>query len=125
MDNIRIVYRILKMLEVSMDNEEFDERCISPETLHITEQRLLSILRMLLMAGLIEGIAVDVDSAGHFMVSKGRPRLTLKGLEYLNENSLMQRAMKMAKGIKDSVPGLYSHIFFTISFMRWFFYTHF
>ena len=106
MDNIRIIYRILKMLEVSMDNEEFDERCISPETLHITEQRLLSILRMLLMAGLIEGIAVDVDSAGHFMVSKGRPRLALKGLEYLNENSLMQRAMKMAKGIKDSVPGL-------------------
>ena len=51
MDNIRIIYRILKMLEVSMDNEEFDERCISPETLHITEQRLLSILRMLLMAG--------------------------------------------------------------------------
>lgn len=35
MDNIRIIYRILKMLEVSMDNEEFDERCISPETLHI------------------------------------------------------------------------------------------
>lgn len=53
---------------------------------------------MLLQAGLIEGIAVDTDAAGNFMVSKGRPRLTLKGLEYLNESSLMQRAMKMAKG---------------------------
>lgn len=40
------------------------------------------------------------------MVSESRPRLTLKGLEYLNENSLMQRAMKMAKGIKDSIPGI-------------------
>lgn len=106
MDNIRIIYRILKILETSMNSEEFDERYLSPTTLHITEQRLLSILRMLLMAGLIEGIAIDVDSAGHFMVSKGRPRLTLRGLEYLNENSLMQRAMRMAKGIEDSVSGL-------------------
>lgn len=105
MDNIRIIYRILKALEASMDYEEFDERMISPEKLKISEERRLSILRMLLQAGLIEGIAINTDAAGHFLVSKGRPRLTLKGLEYLNENSLMQRAMRMAKGIKDRVPG--------------------
>lgn len=106
MDNIRVIYRILKALEASMDYEEFDERLISAETLQISEERLLSILRMLLQAGLIEGIAINTDAAGHFLVNKGRPRLTLKGLEYLNENSLMQRAMRMAKGIKDSIPGL-------------------
>lgn len=106
MDNIRIIYRILKALESSMDAEEFDERMIAPETLHISESRLLSILRMLLLAGLIEGIAIDTDATGHFLVSKGRPRLTLKGIEYLNENSLMKRAMKMAKGIKESVHGM-------------------
>lgn len=106
MDNIRVIYRILKALEASMDYEEFDERLISAETLQISEERLLSILRMLLQAGLIEGIAINTDAAGHFLVSKGRLRLTLKGLEYLNENSLMQRAMRMAKGIKDSIPGL-------------------
>ena len=106
MDSIQIIYRILKTLEASMDTEAFDARSISPETLGITRARLLSLLRILLQAGLIEGIAVDTDAAGNFLVSKGRPRLTLKGLEYLNENSLMQRAMKMAKGIKDCVPGI-------------------
>lgn len=105
MDNIRIIYRILKTLEASMDAEEFDRRSIAADTLHVSEQRLLSLLRMLVEAGLIEGIYIDVDVAGNFMVSESRPRLTLKGLEYLNENSLMQRAMKMAKGIKDSIPG--------------------
>lgn len=106
MDNIRIIYRILSVLEASMDIEAFDERSISTETLGITWARLLSLLRMLFQAGLIEGISVDTDAAGNFLVSKGRPRITLKGLEYLNENSLMQRAMRMAKGIKDYVPGI-------------------
>lgn len=106
MDNIRIIYRILKTLETSMDAEEFDRRSIAADTLHVSEQRLLSLLRMLVEAGLIEGIYIDVDAAGNFMVSESRPRLTLTGLEYLNENSLMQRAMKMAKGIKDSIPGI-------------------
>ena len=106
MDNVRIIYRILKTLEVSMYAEEFDRRAISAETLRVSEQRLLSILRMLVEAGLIEGVHIDVDAAGNFMVSESRPRLTLKGLEYLNENGLMQRAMKMAKGIKDSIPGI-------------------
>ena len=106
MDNIRIIYRILKALEESMDAEEMDDRIISAEALGVSRPRLLSILRMLLQAGLIEGIAVETDVAGNFLVSKGRPRLTLKGLEYLNEHSLMQRAMKMAKGIKDCIPGI-------------------
>lgn len=106
MDNVKIIYRILCVLEASMDNEQFNEESISAKTLGISEQRLYSILRMLLQAGLIEGIAVEVDAAGYFLISKGRPRLTLRGLEYLNENSMMQRAMKMAKGIKDCIPGL-------------------
>ena len=106
MDNIRIIYRILKTLEASMDSEEFDYHAISADVLHISEQRWLSILRMLASAGLIEGVYIDIDAAGHLSSSMSRPRLTLKGLEYLSENSLMQRAMKMAKGIKDSIPGL-------------------
>ena len=100
MDNINIIYKILKALEISMDTEEFDERSISADTLHITEMRRLSILRMLLQERIIEGFFVDTDAAGNFLLSKGRPRLTLKGIEYLSENSLMQRAMKTAKGIK-------------------------
>lgn len=83
MDNSRIIYRILSVLEASMDTETFDERSISPETLGITRARLLSLMRMLIQGGLVEGISVDVDTDGHFLVSKGRPRITLKGLDRL------------------------------------------
>lgn len=38
------------------------------------------------------------------MMSIGRLRLTLKGLEYLEENSLMKRAYRAAKGIKELIP---------------------
>ena len=89
-----------------MDAEEFDHRALSADALHILEQRLLSLLRMLAEAGMIGGVYIGIDAAGNFMVSESRPRFTLRGLEYLNENSLMQRAMKMAKGIKNSIPGI-------------------
>ena len=36
MDNIRIVYRILKALEESMDAEEMDDRIISAEPLGVS-----------------------------------------------------------------------------------------
>ena len=33
-----------------------------------------------------------------------RPGITLKGLEYLAENSFMKKAANLAKGIKDIIP---------------------
>ena len=33
-------------------------------------------------------------------------KITLKGLEYLSENSIMQRLYNVAKGIKEVTPGL-------------------
>ena len=83
MDNIRIIYRILSVLETSMDTVTFDERSLSPETLGITRARLLFLLRILIQGGMVEEISVDVDADGRFQVSKGRPRITLKGLDRL------------------------------------------
>lgn len=83
MDNIRIIYRILSVLNSSMDTETFDERSLSPETLGITRVRFLALMRMLIQGGLAEGISVEVDTDGHFLVSKGRPKITLKGLDRL------------------------------------------
>lgn len=59
MNNRWIIFQILSNLEKSMDTETFDERSLSPETMGITCARLLSLLRMLIQEGLIEGISVD------------------------------------------------------------------
>ena len=61
---------------------------------------------MIIDAGYIKGVRVSHDGAGNIYVDQPMPEITLKGIEYLEANTLMQRAMKAAKGIKDSLPGM-------------------
>lgn len=46
------------------------------------------------------------DVTGGTVVDNQGIRITLKGLEYLSENTIMQRMYKTAKGIKEITPGL-------------------
>ena len=39
MDNFKIIYKILKILEQAMDYEEFDYSLISSEQLNVTPER--------------------------------------------------------------------------------------
>ncbi len=105
MDNIAIIYKILKALEESMDYEDFDPRRISAEHLGISEARLLFILKMMKDRNLIEGVTFEEDMTGHLYQNTGRVRITLTGLEYMSENTTMKRVAKTPKGIKDSIPG--------------------
>lgn len=103
MGDFNTIYKILAALKASMDYDEFDCRLISAERLNVSEPRRRELLRMLSQAGYITGI-FDESAAGDVMMSIGRLRLTLKGLEYLEENSLMKRAYRAAKGIKELNP---------------------
>lgn len=106
MDNFKVIYRILKALEASMDCDEFDMDMISHEKLGITQNRWITLMRQLVKSGYIDGIAVSISADGIPTVSVSNPCITLKGLEYLEENSLMQKAARLAKGIKEVIPGL-------------------
>ncbi len=99
MNNFNIIYKILKALEYSMDYDEFDTEAVSAERLKISERRLIEIWAMLVHEGYVSGVSVKYGAQGDIVVSAGRPRITLRGLEYLSENSLMNRAMNLAKGI--------------------------
>lgn len=99
MDNFRIIYRILRYLEKAMDYDEPDLSQISHESLGISHQRWLAIMEMLAAEGYIDGISVKRSADGMTAVSVSAPRITLHGLEYLQENSLMRKAAEIAKGI--------------------------
>lgn len=103
-ENFRIIYRILRTLERSMDVEEFDVKAISAEALGISQPRWHRILKMLLDAGYISGVHITKDVAGNVYVDSPDPMITLKGLEFLAENTLMRRAYNAAKGISDMIP---------------------
>ena len=97
MDNFRIIYRILRLLEKAMDCEEFDKQAISAEALGISETRWLALLKMLAENGYIQGLDIRKGLQGDVTISTYRPEITLKGLEYLEENSLMRKAAALAK----------------------------
>lgn len=103
MDNFVVIYRILKALEASMDFEEFDERLISPERLGITKERRDKLLIQMQKEGYISGISVVqyVNLASPSVDIPNSISITIKGLEYLAENSLMKKAANLAKGVAE------------------------
>ena len=104
MDNFKIIYKILFTLERSMDLEKFNPDSISLEALKISDERWNKYMEMLLDAGYIKGVKIQKYVAGGTSVDIDDIRITLKGLEYLSENSIMQRLYKAAKGITELVP---------------------
>ena len=104
MDNFKIIYKILFTLERSMDLEKFNPDSISPEALKISDERWNKYMEMLLDAGYIKGVKIQKYVAGGISVDIDDIRITLKGLEYLSENSIVQRLYKAAKGITELVP---------------------
>lgn len=102
--NMAAIYRILRALESSMDDIEFDGERISANALGITRERRDSLLAMLAEAGYVDGVAVRYYDNERAVVVGPRPRITLKGLEYLADNSAMARAARAARGIRDMLP---------------------
>ena len=107
MDDFRIIYKILRILQKAMDLEEFDRSSISAEALGLSIPKWSRLMAMLLKEGYVSGGEVwTAMECGYPQVTLARPELTLKGLEYLEENGLMKKAANLAKGIKDTIPGL-------------------
>lgn len=100
MDDFRIIYKILRILQNSMDLEEFDRNNISAGALGLSVPKWSRLMAMLLKEGYITGGETwNAMDCGYPRVALSRPELTLKGLEYLEENSLMKKAADLAKGI--------------------------
>ncbi len=107
MEDFRIIYRILKFLNESMDYDEFDSEAFTADRFGTNDNRFRALLIQLQKDGYIEGLEIVRYIRQKPMINPPMcPVITLKGLEYLNENSMMKKAAKMAKGIVDTIPGL-------------------
>lgn len=100
MRDFKTIYRILKVLADTMDEGELDLRLLDPERLGVSENHRNALLAMLLDEGYIEDVhapryADRKDRPVYLM----NPTITLKGLEYLEENSMMRKAADLAKDI--------------------------
>ena len=106
-----LAYRLLSYLYQCLKNgEEVDEAQIYWDEAHRTdkgnERYWNYILKHLTDDGYIEGISFLPVLGG-----EAKPRITAavaitpKGIEYLEENSMMKKAYRVWKGIKDIIPG--------------------
>lgn len=100
MNNFSTIYRILKTIDTAMDYANFDGNSISPETLGITQERWNSIVYELIRSEYIAGIeCIPVMGQTFPAIRILKPRLTIKGMEYLVNNEMMKKAEQLAKGI--------------------------
>ena len=108
MDNFKIIYRILKYLEQHLGEYNLDLDKISHEQLGISFLRWEALLRMMQEEGYIKGLVFEQtmsDSSPHVVIPI-RPTITISGLEYLAENSLMKKVESAFKTVKDFIPGV-------------------
>ena len=104
MDNFKAVYKILSALEKAMDLPEFDIMEVGPEKLGVSAERWCRYIEMMADVGYIKGVSIHRDILGEICVDAKNIRITLKGLEYLQENSVMRKIYNAAKGITEIVP---------------------
>lgn len=75
--------------------------------LRYESEPLPALLIQLQKAGYIEGLnIVQYIRQPERIEPPMEPHITLQGLEYLQENSLMKKAAAFAKGVKEIVPGI-------------------
>lgn len=89
-----------------MDCEEFEFQQISAEHLGISKCRWVKILEMLVQEEYVQGVTVSYSLDKTPFIENRNIRITLKGLEYLSENSFMKKAARAAKEVKDWIPGM-------------------
>ena len=106
MDNFKAVYKILTALEKAMDLPEFDINQIGYEALGVSKERWARYIEMMADVGYIKGVRVGYNINGDTMVEAHDMRITLKGLEYLQEDSIMQKLYKAAHGITEVAAGV-------------------
>ena len=93
-NNFKIIYKILRLLDKYKGDESFDVSLVSAQAMGVSfpewEQLIIEIFR----AGYIDGITTTQTMSDKFphIVEPITPRITLKGMEYLSENGMMGKA---------------------------------
>ena len=59
---------------------------------------------MMADVGYIKGVSFRRNITGETIAAAQNIRITLKGLEYLQENSIMRKIYNAAKGVVDIIP---------------------
>lgn len=90
MNTLHIAYKILYSLEHEK-KADYMGKLISPAALDVPEDKWLEVLQTLLDEGYISGVKIGKDVLGNQYADVKHAKITMKGAEYLSENSVMKK----------------------------------
>ena len=101
-----IAYRILAYLYACMKSgEKPDMSVVSYEKLGICECYWNDIIISLIENDYIKGISI-IKMCGQTGIKSTDPKITMQGIEFLQENSAMKKAYEFLKDLKELIPGI-------------------
>lgn len=105
-DTKEIILAILKYLNDSLDEERIDFSKVNEESLGITHPKYCRILSMLVEEGFVKGfIKVHAPGVPYNQYKSKTPRITIKGIDYLDQNKSSSKVYDILKEIRDWIPG--------------------
>ena len=106
-DMFVVMYKILAYLYDCMKRGIEPKRSMLAHDggmLNINESYWARIMKELVDHGYLEGVVVDGTWQGNLIVNIVQPIVTMEGVEFLQENSRMQKALKYLKEAKSALP---------------------
>ena len=101
-----VAYKILLYLKYCYENGiDADADILSPENIGISEKQFVLTLQMFLEDGYIRGVSLKPTLQGPTIICNiQNTYATSSGLQYLVENSMMTKAYKVSKEVRDWIP---------------------
>lgn len=111
MDLSKLLYKILKITAERFGQEETPpaSELYTPDILNDTEPRIEQMLYRACKEGYIDGLRVlEIDGlkTPKVMMSQSYVQITIKGIEYIENNTTMKKIASTLKGIKEIIPGV-------------------
>lgn len=94
-----IIWKILNTLDLALDLEKPPLEQLTAKRFKISENRFNHYLVMLQEADYVDGVEVVANLADEFEIDYSDIRITLEGIEFLIENSTMNKIATAAKEI--------------------------
>lgn len=100
-----VAYKILSYLKYCYENGITpDPDFLNAETFNISQAQFLNTLKMLTEDGYIKGLKIHNTTTGPVVAGMQLVHVTSNGLEYLSENTMMKKAYRIFKEVRDWAP---------------------
>lgn len=106
MNDYKIMCKILRLLDKHKGDEDFDYALISASAMKCGYAEWEQLMIELQENGYLRGLVYTQTMSDKFphLVEPIRPRITMKGMAYLEENTMMAKAKEALQMVGDIIP---------------------